>query len=133
MARFPPLKLRTELEGLKIAVYHGSPTEPLTSYIQPRDAERLADRFLAQTDADVIILGHTHIPYTIKRRGKLLLNPGSVGQLRDGDSRASYTILDTDPLHAENHRIEYNINATAEAIYSTGLPHSFAARLYRGT
>ncbi len=128
-----PTELRLEYDSLKIVIYHGSPTEPLTSYIYPEDAKRLADRFLACTGSDIVVLGHTHIPYAVKRHGKLLLNPGSVGQPRDGDSRASYLMLETEPLRVEHRRVEYNIDATAEAIDAAGLPHRFATRLYTGT
>lgn len=128
-----PTELRLELDGLKIVVYHGSPTNPLTSYIFPGDAEAHADRFLHITGADVLILGHTHVPHRVERGGRLMLNPGSVGQPRDGDPRASYLILETDPLRAEHRRVEYSVDATAEAIDSAGLPHRFATRLYRGT
>ena len=128
-----PTGLRLELDGFKISVYHGSPTEPLTSYIYPEYAEANAERFLKQTDADILILGHTHVPYKIKKNGNLMLNPGSVGQPRDGDPRASYLLLETDPLRAIHRRVEYNIDATAEAIDAAGLPHRFATRLYRGT
>jgi len=128
-----PTELRFMLAGLDIAVYHGSPTEPLTSYIYPQDAKERADSLLKHTGANVIILGHTHIPYTVKRKDKLIINPGSVGQPRDGDPRASYLVLETDQLTAELRRIEYSIDATAEAIDAAGLPHIFATRLYRGT
>ena len=127
-----PTELKLELEGLRIAVCHGSPTQPLKSYIFPSDAEAHADRFLALTGADVLILGHTHVPYRVERDSRLMLNPGSVGQPRDGDSRASYLVLETDPLRAEHRRVEYSIDATAEAIDAAGLPHRFATRLYRG-
>ncbi len=128
-----PTELRLKLDGLDIIAYHGSPTEPLTSYIYPRDAEAQADSFLEHTGADIIILGHTHIPYTVERKGKFIINPGSVGQPRDGDPRASYLVLETDPLTAELRRVVYSIDATAEAIDAAGLPHRFATRLYRGT
>jgi putative phosphoesterase len=128
-----PTELKLELDGFRISVYHGSPTEPLTSYIYPNYAEAHAVSFLSQTGADVLILGHTHISYKIKRGDRLMLNPGSVGQPRDGNPQASYLILETDPLKAEHRRVEYNIDATAEAIDVACLPHSFATRLYRGT
>lgn len=127
-----PTGLQLELNGLKIAVYHGSPTQPFTSYIFPDAAETHAERFLAQTGVDILILGHTHIPYRVERRGRLMLNPGSVGQPRDGNPQTSYLLLWTSPLRAEHRRVEYNIDATAEAIEASGLPHKFAARLYRG-
>jgi putative phosphoesterase len=128
-----PTELKLELDGLKIAVYHGSPTQPLTSYVHLDQAEAQAERFFVHAGADVVILGHTHVPYAVHRGGHMLLNPGSVGQPRDGDPRASYLLLETDPLGAEHRHIEYNIDATAEAIDAAGLPHRFATRLYRGT
>ena len=128
-----PTELKMELDGLNVSVYHGSPTEPLTSYIYPETAEARAEDYLRLTGSDILILGHTHIPYKIERGGRLMLNPGSVGQPRDGDPRASYLILETDPLRVEHRRVEYNIDATAEAIDAAGLPHRFATRLYRGT
>jgi putative phosphoesterase len=128
-----PTELKTEFDGLKVSVYHGSPTEPLTSYIYPETAEANAEDYLRLTGSDVLILGHTHIPYRIEKKDDLILNPGSVGQPRDRDPRASYLILETDPLRAEHRRVEYSIDATAEAIDAVGLPHRFATRLYSGT
>ena len=128
-----PHGMRLELNGLRMAVYHGSPTQPLTSYIFPDAAETHAERFLALTGADILVLGHTHVPYRVERRGRLMLNPGSVGQPRDGNPQASYLLLWTNPLRTEHRRVEYNIDSTAEAIEAAGLPHRFAARLYRGT
>jgi putative phosphoesterase len=128
-----PTELKLELNGFNVSVYHGSPTEPLTSYIYPETAEALAEEYLRLTDSDILILGHTHIPYKIEKDSRLMLNPGSVGQPRDGDPRASYIILETNPLKAEHRHVEYNIDSTAEAIDAAGLPHRFATRLYRGT
>jgi putative phosphoesterase len=128
-----PTELKLELDGLKIAVYHGSPTQPLTSYIYTDDANAHADRFLAITGSDVIILGHTHVPYKVKRGEYLIINPGSVGQPRDGDPRASYLVLETGSLTVEHRRVEYNIDSTTEAIDAAGLPHRFAIRLYQGS
>jgi putative phosphoesterase len=128
-----PTELKFELNSFKVSVYHGSPTEPLTNYIYSETAEARAEDYLRLTGSDIIILGHTHIPYKIERGGRFILNPGSVGQPRDGDPRASYLILETDPLRVEHRRVEYNIDTTAKAIDAAGLPHKFATRLYRGT
>jgi diadenosine tetraphosphatase ApaH/serine/threonine PP2A family protein phosphatase len=68
----------------------------------------------------------------IENDSHLMLNPGSVGQPRDGDPRASYILLETEPLRVEHRRVEYNIDVTAEAIDALGLPHKFATRLYWG-
>lgn len=127
-----PTGLQLDLDEVKISVYHGSPTQPLTSYIFPGDAEAHADRFLSITGADALILGHTHVPYAVRRGNRLMLNPGSVGQPRDGDPRASYLILETSPLSVVHRRVEYSVDATAAAIDTLGIPHRFANRLYRG-
>ncbi|MGD0802626.1 MAG: metallophosphoesterase family protein [Candidatus Bathyarchaeia archaeon] len=127
-----PIELKLELDGYKISVYHGSPTEPLTSYIYPDSAKTQAENLLSLTGSDILILGHTHVPYMIENDSHLMLNPGSVGQPRDGDPRASYILLETEPLRVEHRRVEYNIDVTAEAIDALGLPHKFATRLYWG-
>ena len=64
--------------------------------------------------------------------GRWLLNPGSVGQPRDGDPRAAWLELDTDAWTATYHRVEYDIDGAAEAIESAGLPAQLADRLYAG-
>ena len=64
--------------------------------------------------------------------GRLLLNPGSVGQPRDGDPRASYLILDTDAGNASWHRVPYDIAAVGSAMRAAGLPRRLAERLQHG-
>jgi diadenosine tetraphosphatase ApaH/serine/threonine PP2A family protein phosphatase len=64
--------------------------------------------------------------------GEWLLNPGGVGQPRDGDPRAAWLLLDTEEWRAEWRRVEYPIDEAARAIQSAGLPHVLAERLYSG-
>ena len=64
--------------------------------------------------------------------GEWLVNPGSVGQPRDGDPRAAYLMLDTDDWTATFRRVEYPIDEAARAIVDAGLPRSLADRLYQG-
>ena len=64
--------------------------------------------------------------------GRWLINPGSVGQPRDGDPRAAWLELDTDAWEATYHRTEYEIDRAAEAIDATDLPEHLARRLYVG-
>ncbi len=61
-----------------------------------------------------------------------LVNPGSVGQPRDGDPRAAWLELDTEELSARYHRVEYDIKAAADAIIEAGLPRHLGERLYAG-
>jgi predicted phosphodiesterase len=64
--------------------------------------------------------------------GRWLINPGSVGQPRDGDPRAAWLELDTDAWEATYHRVEYEIDRAAEAIAASELPEHLAKRLYVG-
>jgi predicted phosphodiesterase len=64
--------------------------------------------------------------------GRWLVNPGSVGQPRDGDPRAAWLELDTDAWEATYHRVEYEIDRAAAAIEETDLPEHLARRLYVG-
>ncbi len=64
--------------------------------------------------------------------GRWLINPGSVGQPRDGDPRAAWMELDTDAWEATYHRVEYEIDRAAEAIAASELPEHLAKRLYVG-
>ena len=64
--------------------------------------------------------------------GRWLVNPGSVGQPRDGDTRAAYLMLDTDTWTATFRRVEYPIEDAARAIIDAGLPRQLADRLYEG-
>ena len=63
---------------------------------------------------------------------RMILNPGSVGQPRDGDPRSSYMLIDTDAAEATWHRVEYDIGATQAAIVAAGLPPHLARRLSFG-
>jgi diadenosine tetraphosphatase ApaH/serine/threonine PP2A family protein phosphatase len=69
----------------------------------------------------------------IELTGRLLLNPGSVGQPRDGDPRAAWLELDTDARFARFHRVAYPIEQTQAAVREHGLPEGLAARLATGT
>jgi putative phosphoesterase len=89
----------------------------------------------------VCCIGHTHVPMivsedsginTFRRNSRFLVNVGSVGQPRDGNPRASFCLLDTESWTCEIHRVEYNIEKTAQAILGAGLPEFLARRLSQG-
>jgi putative phosphoesterase len=85
--------------------------------------------------------GHIHIPMIVAEDGsinslrpgvKVLINPGSIGQPRDGNPHASFAVLDTDALTANIIRVPYDVASTAAAILKAGLPEVLANRLYQG-
>ena len=126
--------LNIDIEGVKISVFHGSPSRPIWEYVFPSEAVLRASEFLEATGADLIILGHTHVPFVHRLNGRALMNPGSVGQPRDGDPRASYTLVDvTEGFFELSHRrVEYDIDETTSRMHRLRLPASLANRLYFG-
>ena len=129
-----PKSLRLEIQGADIAVYHGSPQAPLREYVMPDEAKRRAAQLIAEAGSRILILGHTHKPYTLKHRGALLLNPGSVGQPRDSDPRASYALVQLSDGEAKSiiRRVEYDIETTQTRMREKGLPEPLATRLRVG-
>jgi len=116
------------LGGMRVAMYHGSPRS-MSEYIYESDLDGLA---LDDAGADVVIMGHTHVPY-VRRVGRVLVvNPGSVGQPRDSDPRASFAVLDTLAGNCQIRRLDYDIPGAARAIASAGLPALLGERLYSG-
>lgn len=114
LKKLPPNKT-FKLDGLKIGLYHGSPFDP-DEYIFPDEPLM---RF-KNLNFDLLILGHTHWPM-IKKVGKMMVvNPGSVGQPRDYDPRASYAILDTKSKKIEIKRLKYNTEETIRKIEKLG-------------
>jgi len=124
--------LRLDLAGRRVLLVHGSPRRMNEYLYEDRPAEsfrRLAD--LAQ--ADVVVFGHTHIPYARLVDGTLFVNAGSVGKPHDGDRRACYAVIEDDePARVVFRRVEYDVAAAAEAVRSVGLPPEFADILERG-
>jgi len=117
----------------RIYVVHGSPRDPLFEYVFPDLPNRELLGLMRKVDADVIVLGHTHVPMQRVIQGKLILNPGGVGQPRDRDPRASYMLLTLDDeISVRHERVEYDIEETAKKIEAAGLPSELATRLYFG-
>ena len=88
--------------GLTLLMVHGSPWRPFEEYILPRSPQ-LAQ--FAQLPYDFVILGHTHVPMVHRAGSVTVINPGSCSQPRDGESRGSYAILDTEMCEVELRRI----------------------------
>jgi predicted phosphodiesterase len=147
---------RAYLEGLEpsgerdgVQIFHGSPRDPVWEYILSESAARAA---LEATTAPLLLVGHSHIPIALQLsadgniagglakggsevtigEGRWLLNPGSVGQPRDGDPRAAYLLLDRDTGSARFRRIPYPIEETQGEIREHGLPETLATRLADG-
>lgn len=119
---------RTALAEGVVAMYHGSPRHD-DEYVLPWNAH---EELLEIAQAPFVILGHTHMPMTFSCREGLLVNPGSVGQPRDGDPRAAWGLLDTSRRTFEVRRVSYDVDAVSHEIRKAGLPAELGDRLYSG-
>lgn len=115
-----PAELKLHIKGKTIQMVHGSPRDP-NRYIYPTDITLKLIEDL-DDDIDVLVYGHTHYPVITKLDGVLLLNPGSVGQPRDGDWRASYAVFDTQTGWIELRRSEYDIEKSKRKAKTESFP-----------
>jgi putative phosphoesterase len=125
---------RIEREGRTFALFHGSPRDPLNEYVFPGIPAAIGRSLVRAASARIVLLGHTHMPMLYRFEDGVLANPGSVGQPRDGDPRASFALLTLSQADVkfEIQRVEYDIDAVADQILRSGLPSFLAERLYMG-
>jgi len=124
--------IRIDAGGARVLLVHGSPRK-INEYLFDDRPVSSFQRLAASSNADVIVFGHTHIPYTKRVDEVWFVNAGSVGKPKDGDWRACYAILDVaaDPP-ASFVRVPYDVERVADAIRASDLPSEFAADLERG-
>jgi diadenosine tetraphosphatase ApaH/serine/threonine PP2A family protein phosphatase len=131
-----------------VELFHASPRDPVWDYVLTAEAARAA---LELTAEPLVLVGHSHVPLAIVVEdgelagglasegteadlggGRFLLNPGSVGQPRDGDPRAAWLLLDFESRRASFRRTEYPVERTQAELRERGLPNALAERLARG-
>lgn len=118
-----PQEIRLEVEGRRTLLTHGSPASNEEHLTPDTPLERL--RELAQmADADVIIFGHSHVPFVRRVDGVRFVNTGSVGRPDDGDPRACYAILCVQPtrFQVRHYRVEYDVQRAVAAVRDHDLP-----------
>lgn len=123
-----------QLGDLKVLLVHGSPRK-LNEYLYEDRPESSLERILDAAEADVLVCGHTHLPYhRVLGSGRHVINAGSVGKPKDNDPRACYLILTADgrDLTVEFIRVPYDVEKAARAIEATDMPNEFADMLRQG-
>jgi putative phosphoesterase len=117
-----PIAKTIEMGGRTITIVHGAPWDPLEGRVYPDFNEW--PRF-ASVDADVVVLGQTHYALTMNVDGKLIVNPGSVGQARDIRGLACFGFLDTDDMSFRHQRVVYDPTMVIAAAQSAdpGIPY----------
>ena len=131
-----------------VTLVHGSPRDPVWEYLDHLDQ---APENFARFTTSVCFVGHTHVPRVFTQEqesrtseviipdahavvmtgdgARRIVNPGSVGQPRDGDPRAAFGFFDTASARFEYHRVGYDVSATQAKMKKAGLPKPLADRL----
>lgn len=139
--------LPSQREAFGLVLAHASLRDPVSEYVS--DPQVAAENFACGT-FDIAVVGHTHVPAAFAMVGQFvtgerilegqaeltgqrsIVNPGSVGQPRDGDPRASWATFDSTSAIFEVRRVEYDVRRAQEAIMKAGLPEFLANRLQEG-
>ena len=125
-------QIRVDSSGTRVLLVHGSPRK-MNEYLFEDRPRSSFERLARSSNADVIVFGHTHVPYTKLVERVLFVNAGSVGKPKDGDSRACYAVIEVAAESAVMfRRVAYDISAAARAIRQSDLPHKFATDLEVG-
>ena len=137
------------IEDDNFTLVHGSPREPIWEYII---STGVAQENFTYFQSQYCLVGHSHVPLVfsygesgefstsrfqpgigvILGKSRLIINPGGVGQPRDGDPRASYSIYDSETMQVKLYRVPYDIRATQDRMVARGLPLRLVARLSQG-
>lgn len=128
-------RIAVDLGDLRVVLVHGSPRR-VNEYLYADRPEASFARLLDAVDADVLVCGHTHLPYhRTLSDGRHVVNAGSVGKPKDGDPRACYVVLraDGEALDVEFVRVAYDVERTATAIEASAMPSAFADMLREAT
>jgi len=142
------LDLPLTLQKGNFLLVHGSPAEPVMEYIT---STGIAAKNFSYFETPYCLVGHTHAPLAFKQTGsactsitlspsiglvlgahRMIINPGGVGQPRDGDPRASYAIYESEGSILRIHRVAYDINLTQDRMVRAGLPMTLVSRLQEG-
>lgn len=117
-----PLSRTLKLNGAVFALYHGAPWDPLEGRVYP-DFDQW-ERF-SEVPEDIILLGHTHYPLVNSYRGKIIVNPGSVGQPRDHAGKACFAILNVAAGEVQHRRVSFDARKLIEDAreYDPNLPY----------
>lgn len=143
LAALPEVRVERDLTAV-----HGSPRDPIWEYVV---SGAIAAENLSAFGTRICLHGHTHVPIVFRAdedvvepvaatpdapvsitAGRALLNPGSVGQPRDGNPASSYLVLDSDAASVEFRRVPYDIEATQKLMREAGLPPRLVERLSYG-
>jgi putative phosphoesterase len=106
---------------------HAAPSDPLFKYLKPSTPMRIWQEEVKRVDADVILLGHSHLPFLQKIKGRWVINPGSVGQPRDHNPMACFALWEDGK--ASLRRVAYPVEKTIGKLDRSPLPKGIVQKL----
>jgi putative phosphoesterase len=129
-----PQEISFDAYGKRVKLFHAVPHKNNIYWYEDR-SEKFFREMAEKADADILVYGHTHKPYTKKIDNIIFINAGSVGKQKDGDPRACLTVLEIslEKTHTHFIRARYDVEKVAAAIVLSGLPSQFAEKLRKGT
>lgn len=127
-----PIQIRNEDHRHRLLFVHGSPRK-VNEYLYEDRPQATFERIAKLAGCDLLLFGHTHLPYERKVAGTWFINAGSVGKPKDGDPRAGYILLSLKRRpKVEFRRVMYDVKAASRSIRQAGLPEYFADVLETG-
>lgn len=120
-----PLCASRTFDGIRYHLVHATPTDPMYRYLEPTSADWV--REVRDIGPEVLLVGHSHLQFRHHAGGHIILSPGSVGQPRNGDARASYMVIEDGNFSFC--RAAYQIERTVEALERSGIESAAAAVL----
>lgn len=128
-----PAEIRLSEPGLETLLVHGSP-RAINEYLHEDTPEEYLNELLAGSGADVLICGHTHLPYAIRVKAGFVINAGSAGKPKHGNPNVTYAVVDCRGglLQVDIVEVRYDFERTAREIESSGLPAELAEIIRTG-
>ncbi|MEW6663553.1 MAG: metallophosphoesterase family protein [Bacillota bacterium] len=127
-----PMEWHAEIGGERLLVVHGSPRR-LNEYLFQDLSLEVWQEVLFGLETEVLVCGHTHLPYIRRFGSKIVINAGSVGKPKHGDPAAVYALLSWEPVFQVDFiKVAYDHEAAAQAIEKSGLPVEFAEKVRLG-
>jgi putative phosphoesterase len=120
-----PLTAERTIDGTRFFLCHAVPSDPLYAYCCP-DSPRWRNE-AASVQADIVLVGHTHLPFKLQVDGRLVVNPGSLGQPKNGLARASYAVWQNGKIELRSY--EYPVEVTVGKILVMPVPGDIRRRL----
>jgi putative phosphoesterase len=127
-------KISIQLGDLQVVLVHGSPRR-VNEYLYEDRPERSLERIMDSVNADVLVCGHTHLPYhRVLSSGRHVINAGSVGKPKDANPDACYVVLTVNgsEMEVDFIRVPYDVERAAQAIEASDMPDVFAQMLREG-